>query len=313
MTPTVAQFDRALLIAGAFCFGLIVGWFVYYINRYRKGDVQFGDITTVLAAVGGAAVVQLFGQGTVMFGAYGIGLAVGFFGYFGLLVFLVRRSPNFSADWFLDGRRTNPGPGEGFGTQERPPMMPKVGPNGFQGSGSAESGDFYGTNPGGMAALPAFTPFEDGAAKANAAKVVEVCRKKWPGNKGSCNGFVNAVTSEFELPLAGTADQILDTITAAGSDWKKLADGVAAKAAAEQGKLVVAGLRSADFENATAHGHVVIVVPGPMNPGGWAPAAYWGSLNSDVADKGGSGAPLSLCFRAADGKSSKFEYRSYDW
>lgn len=296
--------DLALMKWGAFCLGLIVGWFVYYINRYRKGDVQFGDITTVLAAIGGAAVVQLFGQGTAMFGAYGIGLAIGFFGYFLILVALVNVSPNFGADWFLDGRRKNPASDEGYGTQERPPMAPNPGPN---------PGGFYGANPAGPMAMPQPAAFPFATDTANADKIVEACKARWPADKGSCNGFVIAVASELGVDLAGTADQILDAITAAGSGWKELADGVAAKAAAGQGKLVVAGLRSRDFSKKEDHGHVVIVVPGAMNPGGWAPAAYWGSLNPEVAKKGGGGSPLSLCFIEVDGKNSKFEYRSYDW
>jgi hypothetical protein len=28
---------------GAGCFGVLIGWYVYYINRYRSGDVQLGD------------------------------------------------------------------------------------------------------------------------------------------------------------------------------------------------------------------------------------------------------------------------------
>ena len=40
-----------------------------------------------------------------MFGSYGVGLAVGFFGYFLVLIILVAASKNFTADYFLDGRR----------------------------------------------------------------------------------------------------------------------------------------------------------------------------------------------------------------
>jgi hypothetical protein len=43
-----------------------------------------------------------------LFGAYGIGLAVGFFLYFVVLIFLVGISKNFDVDWFLDGRRRKP-------------------------------------------------------------------------------------------------------------------------------------------------------------------------------------------------------------
>ena len=92
-------------IAGAICFGAIIGWYVYYINRYRKGDVQLSDLVTVIGAIGGGAVLALFKQGTDLFGGYGIGLAIGFFGYFIVLIFLVGISKNFDVDWFLDGRR----------------------------------------------------------------------------------------------------------------------------------------------------------------------------------------------------------------
>ena len=40
-----------------------------------------------------------------MFLAYGVGLAVGFFAYFLVLVLFVLRSPRWTLAWFLDGRR----------------------------------------------------------------------------------------------------------------------------------------------------------------------------------------------------------------
>ncbi len=92
-------------IAGAICFGALIGWYVYYINRYRKSDVQLSDIVTLIGAIGGGAVLALFKAGTDLFGGYGIGLAIGFFGYFIVLIFLVGISKNFDVDWFLDGRR----------------------------------------------------------------------------------------------------------------------------------------------------------------------------------------------------------------
>jgi hypothetical protein len=94
-----------LQLIGAGCFGLILGWYLYFINRYRSGPVDFGDITSILTAIGGAAVTALFRSGSDMFGAYGIGLAVGFFLYYAILNTMVARSPNFDSDFFLDGRR----------------------------------------------------------------------------------------------------------------------------------------------------------------------------------------------------------------
>ena len=93
---------------GAAGFGFVIGWFVYYINRYRKGDVQFSDITTLIGILGGGAILALFEAQTDLFGAYGIGLFAGFFGYFLFLTLWVRTSKNFTVDWFLDGRRKKP-------------------------------------------------------------------------------------------------------------------------------------------------------------------------------------------------------------
>jgi hypothetical protein len=94
-----------LQLAGAGSFGAIIGWYVYYINRYRRGDVQFSDIVTLVGAIGGSAVLALFPARGDLFGAYGIGLAIGFFGYFLVLSGLVAKSRNFNSDFFLDGRR----------------------------------------------------------------------------------------------------------------------------------------------------------------------------------------------------------------
>src|SRR5688572_15094701 len=94
-------------LLGAAGFGLLLGWYLYFINRHRKADVQLSDFVTVVGAIGGAAVLALFPAGTDLFGAYGIGLAVGFFTYFFILLLLVRasmlKSGAFDWEWFLDG------------------------------------------------------------------------------------------------------------------------------------------------------------------------------------------------------------------
>jgi hypothetical protein len=101
--------DASLLqLLGAGGFGAILGWFLYYTNRYRKADVQLTDLVTVIGALGGAAIMALFPAKTDLFGAYGIGLFCGFFGYFVTLMILVATSPSFDWEWFLDGRRTKP-------------------------------------------------------------------------------------------------------------------------------------------------------------------------------------------------------------
>jgi hypothetical protein len=114
-------------LVGAAAFGALIGWFVYYINRYRKSDVQFSDLTTIIAIIGGAAVLNLFPSETPLFGAYGIGLFLGFFGYFVSLLLLIRSSDNFNADFLLDGRRREL-TGTGYYIPSdfvRPPMLSK--------------------------------------------------------------------------------------------------------------------------------------------------------------------------------------------
>src|SRR5262249_1358218 len=69
-----------LTFIGAFGFGLVIGWVTYStLRRAQRGGLS--DIATVLGAVGGAAVTGLFPTSTGAFGAYCIGLALGFFGY----------------------------------------------------------------------------------------------------------------------------------------------------------------------------------------------------------------------------------------
>ena len=102
------QAASSLQLWGAGAFGALIGWFVYYINRYRKADVQLSDLVTLIGVIGGGAILTLFPQKTDLFGAYGIGLAAGFFFYLFVLIILVRISENFDIDWFLDGRRKKP-------------------------------------------------------------------------------------------------------------------------------------------------------------------------------------------------------------
>lgn len=90
---------------GAGSFGALIGWYVYYINRHRKADVQLTDLVTLIGVIGGTAVLALFPAKSDLFGAYGVGLGIGFFGYFLVLIVLVGVSKKFTADWFLDGRR----------------------------------------------------------------------------------------------------------------------------------------------------------------------------------------------------------------
>ncbi len=103
------QGASTIQLLGAGGFGAIIGWYVYYINRYRKSDVQLGDLVTLIGVLGGGAILAIFPPKSDLFGAYGIGLFAGFFGYFLALIILVAISKQFGVEWFLDGRRKKPG------------------------------------------------------------------------------------------------------------------------------------------------------------------------------------------------------------
>ena len=69
-----------LNLAGALAFGLVVGWVTSSTLRRAKRD-GLTDISTVIGAIGGAAIVGLFAKETGAFGVYCVGLAIGFWWY----------------------------------------------------------------------------------------------------------------------------------------------------------------------------------------------------------------------------------------
>jgi hypothetical protein len=78
---------------------------LYFINRYRTDEVALTNLSSLVSVLGGAAVLALFPAGSALFGAYGVGLLLGFLSYLAVLALLVGRSKVFSVEWFLDGRR----------------------------------------------------------------------------------------------------------------------------------------------------------------------------------------------------------------
>jgi len=98
--------------------------------------------------------------------------------------------------------------------------------------------------------------------------VKEICEEEWDGHKADCSGFVKAVAHRLGLLLSGQANDIMRHLR---SNWNRAAHGKDASEKAAAGWLVVAGLE------ARPNGHVVVVVPGPLNRGKY-PTAYWGRL-----------------------------------
>lgn len=109
---------------GAGFFGAVIGWYTYYINRYRTGGFSLTDIGTLIGILGGAAILAIFPARTSLFAAYGIGLGIGFFGYFLVLNIYVAMSKKFTVDWFLDGRRKELEPGEYIPESTRATVTP---------------------------------------------------------------------------------------------------------------------------------------------------------------------------------------------
>lgn len=72
---------------GALAFGLVIGWVTYRTLRRREGTSALSDIASVIGAVGGGTVLTLF-KAPGLFSAYAIGLAIGFFVYFVISLFV---------------------------------------------------------------------------------------------------------------------------------------------------------------------------------------------------------------------------------
>jgi hypothetical protein len=106
---------------GASAFGAVIGWYIYYINRHRREEVTATDLVTLIDIIDGTAVLTLLPAQSVLFGAYGVGLATGFFGYFLIMVIFVGISKSFGVEYFLDGRRS----GRRAPTTSRPAKRPR--------------------------------------------------------------------------------------------------------------------------------------------------------------------------------------------
>lgn len=111
-------------------------------------------------------------------------------------------------------------------------------------------------------------------------RVKQACEASFGAHKSDCSGFARAVAEELGVPLAGLADDIVATLRAGGA-WVKLPDGVAAAKAAAAGELVICGLKGSEQAKPDPHGHVAVVVDGPLSHGAY-PSAYWGSLGGSA-------------------------------
>jgi len=100
-------------------------------------------------------------------------------------------------------------------------------------------------------------------------KIIELCEKYWGKHKNNCSGYVKDIGKELGVNLVGQANDMVEQVQK--MPWKTIKSGAEAKLQATLGMFVIAGLRD------KPHGHVVVVVPGPLAHGKY-PTAYWGSL-----------------------------------
>lgn len=124
-------------------------------------------------------------------------------------------------------------------------------------------------------------------------RIINECEAQFDAHKSDCSGFVKAVGSKLGVILTGQADNIVDQIQ--GEGWEILPDGVSAKVKADMGWFVIGGLKSENHTPPVSHGHVVIVVSGPLARNQY-PTGYWGSLGSSGMKK----VTINYAWRAVD-------------
>ena len=106
--------------------------------------------------------------------------------------------------------------------------------------------------------------------------VREACEACFEAHEGDCSGFARAVADKLGVPLQGLANEIVETLRT-GRGWTPLPDGMAAAQNAHNGKLVLVGLKGSEQIHRNEHGHVAVVVDGPLARNAY-PSAYWGKL-----------------------------------
>jgi hypothetical protein len=100
--------------------------------------------------------------------------------------------------------------------------------------------------------------------------VIAACQKHIGRYGNDCSGFAKAVADDLGVVLTGDANGIVDFIQVA---WSPLQDGATARAFASRGFFVIGGVK------ASRHGHVVVVVDGPLAHNKY-PYAFWGSYQA---------------------------------
>jgi hypothetical protein len=114
-------------------------------------------------------------------------------------------------------------------------------------------------------------------------RVKDACEACFAAHANDRSEFARAVANQLGVELNGLANAIVDTLRN-DPGWMPLEDGVAASESAAAGKLVLGGLKGSEQANPEEHGHVVVVVTGPLAHGEY-PSAYWGRVGGGGKEK----------------------------
>jgi hypothetical protein len=136
-------------------------------------------------------------------------------------------------------------------------------------------------------------------------RVISACTANYAAHTGDCSGFARAVAAACGVALAGNADQIVNVLRGDSGGWTPVSNGLAAAAAAAAGKLVIGGLKGSEQAAPDPHGHVVVVVEGPLAHDAY-PTAYWGSLGGNP----GAGKTINWAWTVAD--RDRVSYAAHD-
>jgi hypothetical protein len=126
----------------------------------------------------------------------------------------------------------------------------------------------------------------EGGGAMSATDIIASCQRQLPAYPNDCSGFAKAVAHDCGVLLAGDANRIVFLL----STGMPMASGRDARAAAASGLLVLAGLEG------RGHGHVVVIVDGPLNRDGH-PYAFWGQYHGIRAN----GVELNVGFTRGHG------------
>jgi len=176
----------------------------------------------------------------------------------------------------------------------------------YNGKGDANYGkniaaalDMIGSRPSGAIRAAISPPLDP-------QNIINKCEAAYPANQGDCNHFVKAVADSLNITLFQTDDdanaivgRLFDASQAPSvTGWFKLADALDAKNTADSGQFIIAGLKGSEQTHPVNHGHVAVVVKGPMSPGNDCPTGYWGSLYDPPGP--GQDEPLSEAWKKED-------------